>query len=75
MIDISLWEIIVVVIVAVLIIRPHQLPSVARNLGRWLRYFKNLYASFSTEVNKQIQIESEKDTLEKKHKGHGNDEG
>lgn len=36
MIEISIWKILVVLLVALIVLGPEQLPKVARNLGRWL---------------------------------------
>ncbi len=65
MIDISFWEILVIIIVALVIIKPENVPKVACNIGRWFRYLKNLSTSLTTAVNKQIQIEAERESQEK----------
>lgn len=52
MFDIGLWEILVVVVVALLVIKPEQLPHVARTIGRLLGKVKSMLASVKQEVDK-----------------------
>lgn len=42
MFDYSLWELLLILLVALLVIGPKQLPAVANKLGLWLRYLRNI---------------------------------
>jgi sec-independent protein translocase protein TatB len=57
MFDISVGELALVGLVALIVIGPHQLPKMSNMLGRWLRYLRNTWAAVSAEMDQQIQTE------------------
>lgn len=80
MFDISIWELLVIGIVAVVFIGPKQIPQVAFRIGRWIAYFRNSFAGFSAQMRQQMQqeiIDQQKslnnsiDKNESKDKEHG----
>jgi Tat protein translocase TatB subunit len=59
MFDISIWELLLVVFIALLVIGPKQIPVVAFKLGQWIRYLKNAWYALSSELRQQMQSELE----------------
>ena len=47
----SISEIIVILLIALLVIKPDQLPEVAHNLGRFVKTFRLLVTKFKNEMN------------------------
>lgn len=47
----SLSEIIVILLIALLVIKPEQLPDVALTLGRFMKSVQNLFAKVKDEMN------------------------
>lgn len=57
MFDISFGELVLVALIALIVLGPHQLPKIANMVGRWVRYFRNTWSAISTEMDQQIQTE------------------
>jgi sec-independent protein translocase protein TatB len=53
--NISLSEIVLILIIALLVIKPEQLPDAARNIGRFLKAIKNLFTQVKEQMNKLIE--------------------
>jgi Sec-independent protein translocase protein TatA len=51
----SLSEIIVILLIALLVIKPEQLPDVALTLGRFAKTIRNLFAKVKGEMNGFIE--------------------
>lgn len=47
----SLSEIVVILLIALLVIKPEQLPDVAFTLGRFMSSIKNMFGKVKAEVN------------------------
>lgn len=58
---ISISEIIVILLVALLVIKPEQLPDVAITLGRWVNAWRHLFVKAREEVSGFMQ------TVERSH--------
>jgi Sec-independent protein translocase protein TatA len=58
-VNFSISEIIVILLVALLVIKPEQLPDVAITLGRFAKSLRHLFSKVKDEVNGFI------DTVEK----------
>jgi sec-independent protein translocase protein TatB len=54
-VNISLSEIIVVLVIALLVIRPEQMPDVARTLGRLLQTARRLMSKVKEEMHGLIE--------------------
>ncbi|HSP00546.1 MAG TPA: Sec-independent protein translocase protein TatB, partial [Thioalkalivibrio sp.] len=61
MFDIGFWEIIVILVVALLVVGPDRLPSLAREVGLWVRKIRG----FVTNVRSDIEQEFQADELRK----------
>ncbi len=49
--NISISEIIVVILVALIVIKPEQLPGAAFKLGQWTKRFKTTVAKLRNEID------------------------
>ena len=60
MFDIGFWELGIIAVVALLVIGPERLPSVARAAGKWIgtakRFVNNVQADINTEFNKADEL-------------------
>jgi len=61
MFDIGFWEILVILVVALLVVGPDRLPSLAREVGLWVRKIRG----FVTNVRSDIEQEFQADELRK----------
>jgi sec-independent protein translocase protein TatB len=67
MFDIGAQEILVIVVVAILVIGPKELPTAMRTAGRWIGKMRRLSAHFRTGLDSMIR-EAEMEEMEKKWK-------
>ncbi|QIG54860.1 twin-arginine translocase subunit TatB [Altererythrobacter sp. BO-6] len=69
MFDIGAAELLVIVIVAVLVIGPKDMPLAMRTAGRWIGKIRRVSAHFRSGVDAMIR-EAELEEMEKKWKAH-----
>jgi len=50
-VNISISELLVILLIALLVIRPEQLPEVAFTLGRFLQSIRKMFAKVKEEMN------------------------
>jgi sec-independent protein translocase protein TatB len=67
MFDIGALELLVIVIVAVLVIGPKDMPAAMRTAGRWIGKIRKVSAHFRTGVDAMVR-EAELEDMEKKWK-------
>jgi sec-independent protein translocase protein TatB len=60
---ISLSEILLIGIVALLVLKPAQLPVAARALGRWLKWLKQTNEKIKQEMEKPLDLFSYENKL------------
>lgn len=53
---ISFSEILLILIVALLVIKPAHLPDAARTLGRWFRWLRQTNEKIKTEMQKPLDL-------------------
>lgn len=51
----SLSEILLVLLIALLVIKPEELPGVAHSLGKWLKSIRGMFDKVKDEVNGFIE--------------------
>jgi Sec-independent protein translocase protein TatA len=56
-VNFSISEIIVILLIALLVIKPEQLPDVAFTLGRFARTMQRMFAKIKEEMNDMIEID------------------
>lgn len=67
MFDLGWTEMVVIVVVAILIIGPKELPAVLRTLGKWVAKARTLAREFQDSVNEAIresEVEEVREELE-----------
>lgn len=69
MFDIGAAELLVIVIVAVLVIGPKDMPLAMRTAGRWIGKIRRVSAHFRSGIDAMIR-EAELEEMEKKWKAH-----
>ncbi len=57
MLDFSLWEMLLVLCVALLVLGPKRLPHVARTLGRWAAKCRHMSQHVKSEFEQQLQMD------------------
>lgn len=57
MFDLSFFEIMVIAVVALIVIGPEKLPSVARNLGRFAGKAQRYISQVKEEVNREVRFD------------------
>ncbi len=55
MFDIGFWELVVVFIVALLAIRPENMPLMLQKTGHWIRMFKQTWQKMQHEIASEIE--------------------
>lgn len=62
---ISFSEVLLVLIVALLVIKPQQLPQAARAVGRWFQWMRQTSAKIQREMEKPLDLFSYEDEQRK----------
>ncbi len=62
--QIGWFELLIVVLVAILVIGPKDFPIVLKKVGTWIGTTKRYFSDFQNKVNQSID---EEDTVEKKY--------
>jgi sec-independent protein translocase protein TatB len=57
MFDIGFWEMLLIGVVALVVIGPERLPTVARTLGRWTAKLRNFVANTRADLEKEFNSE------------------
>ena len=65
MFDIGFFEIIFIMVVALLVVGPERLPRVARTTGLWLGKLRGFVSSVKADIDKELATEELKKTLAK----------
>lgn len=48
------WEVVLILIVALLVVGPHKLPEIAKELGKGVRWIKKNYTDFKVAISKDL---------------------
>jgi len=54
MFDIGFWELTVIAIVALLVVGPEELPTLARTTGRWINKARNFMGEMKDELENEV---------------------
>jgi sec-independent protein translocase protein TatB len=57
MFDIGFLEMVVIGVLALLVLGPERLPKAARTAGKWIAKAKRMVSQFSSELDKQLEID------------------
>ncbi len=59
--DIGLQEVFVILIVALIVVGPDQLPGIARKLGKVVYKTRNIIRNLSQEVTKELEVQDKEE--------------
>lgn len=65
MFDIGFWEIIFILVIALLVVGPERLPRVARTAGLWAGKLRGFVVSVKADIDRELAAEELKRTLAK----------
>jgi sec-independent protein translocase protein TatB len=57
MFDIGFWEILIILLVALLVVGPDRLPGLAREVGLWVRKLRSFATSVRSDIEQEFQTE------------------
>ncbi len=63
MFDIGFWELTLIAIVVLLVMRPERIPAAAVAAGQWLRKIKGTIHSLRSEIRKELSLWGKTDNL------------
>jgi sec-independent protein translocase protein TatB len=65
MLEINIWELFVILIVALVVLGPEKLPKVAFAIGRFMQYFRNVLKGIEADFIAQAKLaETQKDATD-----------
>jgi sec-independent protein translocase protein TatB len=73
MFDIGFWELVLIGVVALLVIGPERLPSVARTLGLWVGKFTRFVSSVKSDIDRELKAEELKRVIQEQQSSLGSD--
>lgn len=53
---IGMWEILLILVVALLVLGPNKLPGIARTLGKTVRALKKASSDLSTTITRELEV-------------------
>jgi|TARA_B110000967_G_C18582343_1_gene410319 sec-independent protein translocase protein TatB len=63
--QIGWFELLIIVIIAVLVIGPKDFPIVLKKIGNWVGNFKRYFSEVKSDINKITSIDEENDKIDK----------
>ena len=71
----GLWEILFILVLAVIIFGPDKLPEVGRTVGHWLRVLRRTSEELTREFTTQLNVEEESQRGEEEQRGDERESG
>lgn len=68
MFDIGFWEICLVVLVALLVFGPENLPQAARTAGMWVGRARRMVSSIQQEIDRELHLQEMRDAIKENEK-------
>lgn len=65
MFEIGIWELVLIMVIALIVIGPERLPEVARNVGRWVGKARGMVRSVKAEIDRELAAEELQRVLSK----------
>ena len=63
MFDIGIWEIALILLIALLVVGPERLPGLARKLGVWINRARRIFSEVKGDVERELRMEELKHSL------------
>ncbi len=57
MFDIGFWELGLISVIALLVVGPERLPSLARTIGLWLGKARSMLTSIKDEIDREVKVD------------------
>lgn len=64
MFDIGFWELALIAVIALIVLGPEKLPTVARTAGLWLGKARHFIATVKADIDRELQAEELKRSLQ-----------
>jgi len=74
MFNISFWEILIILVVALIVIDPKRLPETAHAVGKWVRWLRNQVIGIKTDIQRELDEEEYKQAHSKAQTNKKDDE-
>lgn len=68
MFDVGFWEMVLILLVALLVFGPEKLPRLVREVSLWLRKARSVVASAKSEIDQELQLYELRQAFEEKRK-------
>ncbi len=65
MFEIGIWELVLIMVIALIVIGPERLPEMARNVGRWVGKARGMVRSVKAEIDRELAAEELQRVLSK----------
>jgi len=65
MFEIGIWELVLIMVIALIVIGPERLPGMARNIGRWVGKARGMVRSVKAEIDRELAAEELQRVLSK----------
>lgn len=65
MFDVGFWELAIIAVVALVVIGPERLPSVARTAGKWFGKISRFVTSVKADIDRELKADEMKRVMEK----------
>ncbi|WP_407275891.1 Sec-independent protein translocase protein TatB [Halothiobacillus sp. DCM-1] len=59
----SIWEVFLILVIALLVVGPERLPGLARSIGTWVRKIKKFVANAKAELDSEFNLQDMKSLL------------
>lgn len=63
MLDVSFWEITMILLVALLVFGPEKLPEAARTAGKWVGRIRRLIQTVQQDIDRELRLQEIKETI------------
>jgi len=63
MFDIGIWEIALILLIALLVVGPERLPGLARKIGLWINRARRIFSEVKGDIERELRMEELKHSL------------
>lgn len=67
MFDFGFWEVILILLIALIVVGPERLPVLARTTGLWLGKAKRIISDVKTEIDRELAAEELKKVMDEQN--------
>ncbi|MHB8744976.1 MAG: Sec-independent protein translocase protein TatB [Gammaproteobacteria bacterium] len=70
MFEIGFWELVLIMVIALLVLGPERLPEVARTVGRWVGKARGMMHNVKAEIDRELAADELQRLLSKQAESH-----